>query len=363
MTQSPLRAAFVIPGDIDLPTGGYGYDRRMLALLPAAGVAIRHVVLPGDYPAPSVDDLAAGLQVLATLPPDLALLIDGLAFGAMPADVVVRIRQPIVALCHHPLALEAGLTPAQQAHFQRTETAALALSCHVIATSPMTRNILAADFGVAANMITVAEPGTDPAQRATGSSAVAQSGTAAPIHLLAVGSIVPRKGYDVLVRALADLTHLDWRLTIAGSDDRSPETTRALRAAIAAAGLAPRITMIGAVGAADLDHLYDAADLFVMPSLFEGYGMVLGEAMARGLPIVCTTGGAVAETVPDRAALKVPPGDADAFRDAVARMLGDKDLRARTADAAWLAGQALPRWTDTAHIIADVLAKVASCKA
>ena len=355
MTETGSRAAFVIPGDINLPTGGYGYDRRVLSLLPAAGVAIRHVVLPGAYPAPSASELAAGEQLLSTLPPDLALLIDGLAFGAMPTDLVARIRQPIVALCHHPLALEAGLSPARQAHFQQTETAALALARHVVATSPITKQILVADFGVPAARISVAEPGTDPGQRATGS--VGAAGT--PPHLLAVGSIVPRKGYDVLVQALAGITHLDWRLTIAGSDDRSPDTTRALRALIEISGLAPRITMIGAVGATELDRLYATADLFVMPSLFEGYGMVLGEAMARGLPIVCTTGGAAAETVPDSAALKVAPGDAAAFRDAVARLLGDKSLRANMADAAWAAGQSLPRWTDTARTIANVLKNVA----
>ena len=362
MTTRVTHAAFVIPGDIDLPTGGYGYDRRVLALLPASGVAIRHVVLPGGYPSPSPADLAASERVLAALPPDMPLLIDGLAYGAIPAEIVARIRQPIVALCHHPLALEAGLSAVQQAHFRKTETAALAFARHVVATSAMTKAILAKDFGVPAERITVAEPGTDPGQRAVGSgtavSKIVGSRAGGPIQLLAVGSIVPRKGYDVLVRALTGLTHLEWRLTIAGSDDRSPETTRAVKAAISEAGLGARISLIGAVGAAELEKLYAGADLFLMPSLFEGYGMVLAEAMARGLAVVCTTGGAAAETVPDAAALKVAPGDPIAFGAAVARMLEDADLRGRMADAAWAAGQQLPRWTDTARIIAEVLTQV-----
>ena len=347
-------AAFVIPGDIKLATGGYGYDRRLLALLPQAGVAVRHVALTGGYPSPAVDDLASADRALIELPRNTVLLIDGLAFGAMPADMIRRIRQPIVALCHHPLALEAGLSTAQQAHFRATETAALALARHVVATSPITKQILVAEFGVPAAMVTVAEPGTDAAARAAGSRGMG------PLHMLAVGSIVPRKGYDVLVHALAELMHLDWRLTIAGSDDRSLETTRAVKAAIAAAGLDDRIRMIGAVDAARLDTLYAAADLFVMPSLFEGYGMVLGEAMARGLPIVCTTGGAAAETAPDAVAIKVAPGDAAAFRAAVARALGDAGLRRRMSDAAWAARETLPRWSETARIIAGVLNKVSA---
>ena len=348
-------AAFVIPGDIDLPTGGYTYDRRVLALLPGRGIAVRHVALPGAYPAPSLADLAATARALAALPGDTALLIDGLAFGAMPDDLVAAIRQPIVALCHHPLALEAGLSPARQQELRRSETAALARAAHVVATSPMTQRILAADFGVPADSITVAEPGTDPAERATGSRA--GSGC---VHMLAVGSIVPRKGYDVLIRALELLPPaLPWRLTIAGADDRSPETAASVRRAIAAAGLGNRIRMTGAVGQERLAALYRAGDLFVMSSLFEGYGMVLAEAMARGLAIVCTTGGAAADTAPDAAAIKVVPGDAEALAAAITRAAGDAELRRSLGNASWAAGQRLPRWSDTARIIAEVLGKVA----
>ena len=107
--------AFVIPGDIDLPTGGYKYDRRVLALLPAHGLDVRHVPLPGSFPAPSATDLATTEATLAALPVDTVLLFDGLAYGAIPAAVLDRIRQPVVALCHHPLAYETGTPPPRAA--------------------------------------------------------------------------------------------------------------------------------------------------------------------------------------------------------------------------------------------------------
>ncbi len=97
-----------------------------------------------------------------------------------------------------------------------------------------------------------------------------------------------------------------------------------------------------------------------MPSLYEGYGMALAEAMARGLPIVSTTGGAAAETVPEAAAIKVAPGDEDALAAAIHNLLADPALRSRMADASWTAGQKLPRWEDTARIIAGVIRGVAS---
>lgn len=347
-------AAFVIPGDIDLPTGGYTYDRRVLALFPEVGLSVRHVSLGATYPFPTDAELAATERTLAALPPGLPLLIDGLALGAMPADLLRRIRQPVVALCHHPLALETGLDAARQTSLRASETVALAQARHVVATSPTTKRTLVAEFGMTEAGVTVAEPGTDPAPRAVGSAGATASGGVA---MLAVGSLVPRKGYDVLVRALRRLpAELDWTVTIAGAIDRAPETTRNLQDQIATSGLAGRIRLIGPVGSADLERLYHRADLFVMPSLYEGYGMVLAEAMARGLPIVCTTGGAAAETVPDAAAIKVAPGDDCAFAAALATALaGQRDAM---SEASWAAGQKLPSWRDTAGLIADVMRKI-----
>jgi glycosyltransferase involved in cell wall biosynthesis len=217
-------------------------------------------------------------------------------------------------------------------------------------TSPLTKRTLAADFAVPAAKITVAEPGTERAPRAAGSAD-------GRVHLLAVGSIVPRKGYPVLVEALRQLMGPDeplWHLTIVGSARDAGEQAR-LDAAIPAAGLGERITVTGTVSGEQLDAAYHHADVFVMPSLFEGYGMVLAEAMARGLPIICTTGGAAAETVPDGAGLKVPPGDAVALASALQRVLDYRQVRARLGDASWTAGQLLPTWDDTSRIIASVL--------
>lgn len=341
--------AFLIPGDINLPTGGYSYDRRTLALLDAHGVQASHVALPGSYPSPSAADLEMTARIVDGLPTDTTLLIDGLALGAMPLDLVRNFRRTVVALCHHPLALEAGLSPERQAELKASETAALAHSAAVIVTSPTTRQLLAQDFGVPANRITVALPGTDPAPRS--------HGTGTPLQLLAVGSIVPRKGYDVLVNALDHVKDLDWHLAIAGADDRSPDTAKALRGLVAAKELERRVAITGAVADRKLSELYSRADVFVMTSHFEGYGMVLAEAMARGLPIVCTKGGAAADTAPDDAAIKVPPGDVMALAGGLREIMIDADLRRSKAKASWVAGLKLPRWEDTARIVAGVVRK------
>jgi glycosyltransferase involved in cell wall biosynthesis len=350
-----LEAAFAIPGDLDLPTGGYTYDRRVLALLPKFGVAALHLPLPPSFPDPTAADLAETARVLAQASPQSVLLIDGLAYGAMPAAVIARALAPIVALVHHPLCLEAGLTARRQEALRVLEREALALARKVIVTSPLTQRTLMADFAVAAHKIMVAEPGTDPALRATPSQGPAQG----PARLLSVGAIVPRKAFDLLVRALSPLQDRHWHLTIAGPIDRSPPTLAHVQETIGATGLGQRISLAGPVDGPRLTRLYASADAFVMASLYEGYGMVLAEAMAHGLPIVCTTGGAAAETVPDSAAIKVPPGEEHALTLAVARILDDRDLRQRLAQAAWSAGQKLPRWEHTARTVARVIAEVA----
>lgn len=339
--------AFLIPGDLSLPTGGYGYDRAVIRLLPSQGVETIHVALPGSYPNPTVADFADCAAIVATLPDDCVLMIDGLAYGTMPADLIQGFRRKVVALCHHPLALENGISAERALALHASEQQALTLADHVIVTSALTGKILTGDFGVPPAKITVAEPGTARKARATGSGA-------AGLDLLAVGSIVPRKGYGVLIEALSGLKKRDWRLKIVGAA-RALDTVNALQAQIEREGLTDRVQLLGAVREKDLDTLFEKADLFVMSSLFEGYGMVLGEALQRGLPIVTTTGGAASETVPEGAGLKVPPGDADALRIALDKAMSDPTLRAELGRAAFAAGELLPTWDDTARILAGAL--------
>lgn len=340
---------FAIPGDINLPTGGYTYDRRVLALLPQFGVTARHLELPAGYPAPSAADLDATARAFADAPKGSALMVDGLAYGAMPTPVIKHTACPIIALVHHPLCLETGLTDARAAELRASETAALALARRIVVTSRTTAQTLIDEFAVPRGKLTVAEPGTDAAPRAPGSSGTLQ--------LLAVGSVVPRKGYDILVQALERIaTTVPWELTIAGATDRSPETTATLAAQIARSPLASRIRMIGGLSETALAEVYARSDVLVLSSLYEGYGMVLTEALARGLPIVTTTGGAAAETVPDAAALKVPPADVGALADALQRIIADAALRRQLADAAWAFAQtSLPRWENTTAAIASVI--------
>jgi glycosyltransferase involved in cell wall biosynthesis len=341
---------FVIPGDLASPTGGYAYDRQVMALLPRHGFAIRHLALPGSFPHPTADDLKTTADALVGIPSTSTILFDGLAFSAIPADVLRAIKAPIIAIIHHPLSFEPGLNEQQRQYLHTSEKTALAFAKAVIVSSPTTKAVLSMEFGYPAERIVIAEPGTVRSQRSNGSVNVPS--------ILSVGAVTPRKGYGVLIEALSRIAHLGWTATIAGTTERDPETANFLTSAVSAYRLSDRVTFTGEIEDTCLNALYEHADLFVSSSLYEGYGMVLAEAMAHGLAIVSTTGGAAAETIPDGAAIKVPPNDAEVLALAIARMLEDTTVRKGFADAAWQAGQNLPTWDQTTSIIVETIRSI-----
>lgn len=347
------RCSFLLPGDWQVPTGGYRYDRRIAEGLEALGWCVEPLVLRGAFPQPSPAERAAALDRVAALPDDRLVLADGLAFGALPALAkreAERLRW--IALVHHPLAFETGLNEATCASLFEDERRALACACGVIVTSAATARDLGR-YGVDAARVRVVEPGTDPAPLARGSSGVG-------LALLCVATLTPRKGHALLLEALAGLRQHPWTLTCVGSTTRDAACAAALRQQVAALGLGDRVRLLGEVDEEQLDALYARADAFVLASWHEGYGMVLAEALARGLPIVACSGGAVAETLPAAAALLVPPGDVSALRAALARLVADAPTRAGLTAGARAARESLATWSAQAQRFAEALTQLSS---
>jgi glycosyltransferase involved in cell wall biosynthesis len=347
------RCTFAVPGDLSTPTGGYAYDQRMIAELGDLGWQIDLIDLGEGFPWPGEATRAAAQAQLLAIPAGRIVVVDGLALGVLPevASQLAR-RNPLLALVHHPLALEWGLSAEQTTALRASERVALAAVQAVVVTSPSTARLVAADYAVPAERITVARPGSDPAPLAQGS----RDGV---VRLLSVGAVVPRKGFDVLIAALATLTDLPWQLTIAGDRTRDPTAAAQLDADIARYALGNRVAAPGAVSPQRLAALYAEADVFVLASHFEGYGMAYAEAVAHGLPIIGTHAGAIPDTVPPDAGLLVAPGDAAALAEALRRIIGDDGLRYRLVGAARSAAAQLPAWKHSAEIFAQVLETLA----
>jgi glycosyltransferase involved in cell wall biosynthesis len=350
---------FIVPGRLDTLTGGYGYDRRIIDGLRGRGwaVDVREIDASFPHPTPKVLDEAA--RTLASMPNDATVMIDGLAFGAMPLALEregPRLR--LVALVHHPLAAESGLDRQTAARLEAGERRALTMARSVVVTSHATAAALLA-YGVTRDRVHVVEPGTDRAPLAKG------SGTAI-VQLLCVATLVPRKGHETLFRALAALAERNWRLTCIGSLERDPTTVERLRALLRTERLEDRVVLAGEMDRAALSAQYTGADVFVLPTLHEGYGMVVAEALARGLPVISTATGAIGELLTfegdvrpaRRAGLLVPPGDVAALTSALAAVIRDADLRARLAEGARGMRDRLPTWDVASARMAEVIERV-----
>jgi glycosyltransferase involved in cell wall biosynthesis len=341
------RLHLIVPGPLDQRTGGYLYDARMVEGLRRLGWTVDVISLEGAFPRADARAQVSMEESLAALPNGSRVVIDGLAMGGLPdliRDHGERLR--IVSLVHHPLADETGLSPSDEEKFRDSEREALKHCAGVVVTSPFTARRLAG-YGVPERRIRAVPPGTAPAAWATG------PGEGAPPQLICVGTLTQRKGHDTLVAALDLVRDLDWTCVCAGSLDRDLEHTRAVRDQVAAAGLANRIRFLGEVDEDVLSRLYDASSMFVLPSRYEGYGMAFTEALARGLPVVSTTGGAIPFTVPAEAGILVRPGDAPAFAAALRSLLdGLSTRRERMAAAARSHAATLPSWEDSAAAFA-----------
>jgi glycosyltransferase involved in cell wall biosynthesis len=304
--------------------------------------------------------------VLAQIPDGSAVLIDGLALGAMPSEVereAARLR--LIALVHHPLAAETGIDLDTAVALEASERRALAAASLVVVTSRATAVALRR-YGVGPDRLVVVEPGTHRAPLARGSQG-------AILHLLCVAALIPRKGHEVLFRALAMMSNLEWRLTCVGSLTRDPSTAERLRVRLRSDGLEDRVALAGEVDAAMLAALYDGADLFVLPTLHEGYGMAVAEALARGLPVVGTATGAIADLVSGNvggartsprdarlqldsvAGLLVPPGDHEALAEALALAVGDAHVRDQFTHGARRVRDRLPSWEDASVRMSEAL--------
>ncbi|PMR67333.1 glycosyl transferase family 1, partial [Halomonas heilongjiangensis] len=263
----------IVAGDPGQLTGGYVYDARMVVELRRRGWRVAVTGLDGRFPDPDATAWRSLEAALTASPDGARVVIDGLAMGGLP-EVVERHadRLAITALVHHPLADETGLDEESQRRLFESEARALAAVRRVIVTSPYTARGLSR-FRVPEACIRVVEPGVERAALAASAldlEAVGRSG-----RLLCVATLTPRKGHDLLVEALAGLADRDWECEAIGSHDRDPAHAARLIAATRRHGLADRLRWPGERDAAGLAEAYHGADLFVLPSHYEGYGMVV----------------------------------------------------------------------------------------
>jgi glycosyltransferase involved in cell wall biosynthesis len=333
---------FVVAGRLDARTGGSVYNRRIVETLCTQGWSADVRELPGAFPRPDDEAVEFAAGVFSDIPSGRVVVVDGLAGSALPGVLELHAaRLRLVMLVHLPIAADVGLDTVTAARFRQSESRSLASAALVLVTGAATLPLLAG-YEVAADRVALVEPGTDaaPAARGTPDGAV---------HLLSVAALNPGKGHDVLLQALARVPAANWQLTCAGSIARDPTTAARLQALTQSLGLRDRVRFTGELNGEALDRAYDAADVFVLATRQETYGMAVAEALARCLPVVSTTTGAIPALVGDEAGLLVAPGEVEARAQALTRVIGDEALRRRLTAGAARARNRLPSWDEAAR--------------
>jgi glycosyltransferase involved in cell wall biosynthesis len=346
----------VVPDGIDdpaRPSGGNSYDRRICRGLAALGWSVHEHAVPGAWPRPDAAACAALSGVIAGIPDSAVVLLDGLVASTVPHVLVPESRRlRLVVLVHMPLGDGPPVDRVGDARAQ--EHAVLSAVAAVVTTSTWARRLLLARYALRPGQVHVAEPGVDAADLATG--------TASGGELLCVAAVTPGKGHDVLLAGLATVTDLPWRCVCVGSLDRDPSFVSGLRCQGREGGIGDRVLFTGPRTGDDLDVAYAAADVLVLASRAETYGMVVTEALARGLPVIATAVGGLPEALGRdsdgvRPGLLVPPDDPLAFGAALRRWLDDPRRRERLRRAAQERRVSLKGWSTTTDRISHILAE------
>lgn len=359
-----MRIAFVVPGRLEARTGGSTYNRRIVEGLRGRGRSLDVVEVDGGFPAPEADAIQRLDDALTSLAAGTITVVDGLIFGCVP-EVARRhaLRLRLVSLVHLPLAADPGLEPETGAAFRRSEERTLRSAARVVITGDATRDLLDG-YGVPDTRIAVVEPGTDrPSAEQLTAARTVRDRRDGIVRLLSVATLNPGKGHARLLSALAATGLTNWHLTCAGSQAHHPRTVAEVEERIRQLDMTSQVALAGDLDDTGLAAAYQSADVFVLATRRETYGMAVSSALAWGLPVVSTRTGAIPGLVGDTAGIVVPVDDEAALTGALRRVLGDATFRATLARGALLAAERLPSWHDQVTAFERVLDTLPSTSA
>ncbi len=345
-----MHVSLIMPAAFATLSGAAAYDHRMAACLGALGHTVRVIELLGRFPDADGAAIDAAHNAWASLDADTIPVIDGLALPAFSGLAAALAPRGVTVLVHHPASLETGLPEATAARLHAAEALLFRAAPRLVVTSEQTADRIVSGFQADRERIAVVSPGIADLPRSPG-------GAGATCAILSAGALIPRKGHDVLLRALGRLFDLDWRLTILGDSSRDPVHARGLSALAEQLHIDAHVAFADDSDAATAEALWQGSDLFALASWHEGYGSTMAEALRRGLPVAVTNTGAAPTLIGPEAGVVCAPGDVEQLSKALRRLIFDRTLRRDMAEVAWQTGRGLPSWHDQAIRLVDVLAQ------
>jgi len=336
-----VSAAVFVVAEPAAPSGGHAYNAAVVEHWPGPPPTV--VALPGAWPR---GDPASLRSLEAALEGRRLALVDGLVGAAQP-ELLARAAEcgcRVILLIHLPLADEGGLSADDRAALGRREAQSMRVAWRVVATS----RTAAAQVSRASGRtdVVAAPPGVRPAPLAASHR---------PPGVVQVGAIGPRKNQLATLTALARCRDLEFRATFAGPV-ADPAYAERFQDGLGAAGA----RWVGPVDDPALERLYAEADLLVHPALAETWGMVITEALARGIPSIVGAGTGAVEALRRGHSSGLPGGvvdlqDPDALTHALRGWLTDPGRRTEWRAQAELARAGLRGWSDAAADLARVL--------
>jgi glycosyltransferase involved in cell wall biosynthesis len=266
------------------------------------GHQVRIHNLRNDFPFPDNLSLRECKEILDHITPGDPILIDSLAAGPLlPVLAPLYDKHPFVALIHLPLSHNLDIPLSQREILAQQEKSVMSLSAGLVVTSKYTGELIA-DWGIDSHVIHVILPGVEAEEQKN-------SYPTLPRNLLCVANYLENKGQLLLIKALAEMKMFNWVMNFYGHQDIDKRYVSELLSQIRHHGLANRIFIHGPISGSALTQAYLHSDLFILPSYFETYGMVLTEALAHGIPVIASTGGGIPYTVPPSMGILFKPGD------------------------------------------------------
>jgi glycosyltransferase involved in cell wall biosynthesis len=340
---------FLITGNLHSLTGGYLYNTHMINGLKEKGYTVN--VLATDWQWKDIDELEKICRYnLEKLPHGTCIVVDSLILASLH-QIIQEFRKRLIflGLIHLPSSYD--ILSGVQGELAREELIALDHVRQVIVTGRFTFDLLC-HAGLNPVKIRIVEPGTDLFPRKKRYKAV-------PSELLCISNYSSLKAQDMMIRALYRLADRDWTLHLYGSMDRDREYTASVRSLIQQLKMEHRIYMHGIVERDEISGVFLNADLFLLPSLFESYGMVLTESLAHGIPVVTTLAGNLPCTVPAGMGLLIEPGNEEQLAEAICSLFDDPKKYSNLCAAASQYFRQVRSWekavTDFEMIIRDTM--------
>ncbi len=333
---------YITSSDYAVRTGGYVYNSRLVQVLRQQGVDLETHCLEQGFPMVPESERAALARRLAALPPHTLLLMDHVYLGRL-LELFRQMPHPIAAIFHHSDVMEHGTGSDEKGRrLFEAERASLSRADALLVSSDETARYVREQYGFSAHHIHAAVPGNDPVLR----TAVGDYATNGGPRILSIGAVIPRKRYDYILDVASHLKTPGWTWNVAGDPSRYPGHLLRLQEKAESLGLTDRFTFLGDVADEELETLWQASDLYVAASHYEGYGMAIAEALRHGVPVVSTASGAVS-TWAKAGVTSAPAEDAETMAQEIDRLISTPDRLHTLGDLAWTFGQTLPSWAET----------------